>query len=70
MSDYRLYHIANAHFCRVEVIAAFDDAGAIDAAAMRLKSGAAELWCGARRVRSFEATQRESRSAQHGLSIA
>lgn len=68
MSDYRLDHIANAHFCRIEAIAAFDDAGAIDAATVRLKSGAAKLWCGARRVRGFEATQRESRSAVQGLS--
>ena len=70
MSDYRLYHIANAHFCRVEVITALDDRHAIDAAAERLDAGAAELWCGARRVRSFDATQRDSRPAFQGLGLA
>lgn len=61
MADYRLYHIANDHFSRVEILEAADDMIAIAQAGERLAGGAAELWCGARRVRYFEGAQETAR---------
>ena len=53
MVYYRLYHISDAHFCRVEEFNAEDDLQAVRQAGARLATGAAELWCGKRRVKTF-----------------
>jgi len=53
MAYYRLYHISDAHFCRVEEFYADDDAQAVREAVASLETGAAELWCGKRRVKIF-----------------
>jgi hypothetical protein len=58
MADYRLYHIANGHFSRVEIFSANNDREAIDRVIGRPDCPTAERWCGARRVDSFEPAMR------------
>ena len=53
MAYYRLYHISDGHFCRVEELSAEDDVQAVRQAGMLLETGAAELWSGKRRVKTF-----------------
>ncbi len=65
MAYYRLYHVSDGHFCRVEEIDAQDDPQAVGQAASSLDTGAAELWCGRRRVKIF-GQQSESRSRRTG----
>lgn len=53
MAYYRLYHISDGHFNRVEELSAEDDLQAIRQADALVETGGAELWCGRRRVKTF-----------------
>ena len=55
MADYRLYFVRNGHLGRYEVIPCKDDRTAIMWADDLRAGQAAELWCGERLVRQFEA---------------
>lgn len=55
MAYYRLYFVQRGHFVRFEEIEAEDDEAAIAQARRRLGPLSLELWCGRRRVTSFEA---------------
>jgi hypothetical protein len=53
MGNYRLYCIRRGHFFHCEAFDAADDEEA-SARSLRLRGdAAAELWCGARKVREF-----------------
>jgi hypothetical protein len=51
MRYYRLYFLKGSHFYRFEDFDAADDVDAVRRAAVKAGSEAAELWCGARRVK-------------------
>jgi hypothetical protein len=55
MAYYRLYFVQRGHFVRFEEIEAEDDAAAVARAGQRIGPLSLELWCGRRKVRSFEA---------------
>lgn len=55
MAYYRLYFVQRGHFVRFEEIDAEDDEAAIAMAERRIGPLSLELWCGRRRVTSFEA---------------
>jgi hypothetical protein len=55
MAYYRLYFVQRGHFVRFEEIEADDDETAIAKAGDRIGALSLELWCGRRKVRSFEA---------------
>jgi hypothetical protein len=54
MAYYRLYFVQRGHFVRFEEIEAEDDEAAIALAGRRVGPLSLELWCGRRRVTSFE----------------
>jgi hypothetical protein len=55
MAYYRLYFVQRGHFVRFEEIEADDDGRAIELAGLRAGPLSLELWCGRRKVKSFEA---------------
>lgn len=57
MAYYRLYFLRDGHFVRFEEIEAEDDVRAVRAASAQVGAQAMELWCGRRKVQSFEAVK-------------
>jgi hypothetical protein len=60
MAYYRLYHRRDGHIFGVEELWAEDDPRAVRMAEQRLGGHVSELWCGARRVASFDSAARLS----------
>ena len=54
MAYYRLYHRRRGHICGVEELWAEDDVRAVGLAEQKLAGFVSDLWCGARRVASFD----------------
>ena len=54
MAYYRLYHVRNGRFCRVDDIQADEDEQAEAQALKHIRSDPAELWCGSRKVKIFQ----------------
>ena len=54
MAYYRLYHRRNGHIFGVEELWAEDDLRAVRLAQGKLGGDFADLWCGARRIASFD----------------
>ncbi|HEX8527847.1 hypothetical protein [Allosphingosinicella sp.] len=57
MGDYRLYHFRREHIAQAESLSAADDVAAIGQAERLVKTEVAELWRGARRVKTFKNQQ-------------
>ena len=53
MPYYRMYHVRHGHFARAEDLEADDDVIAVRLARARIEDGPAELWCGERKVFTF-----------------
>ena len=53
MPYYRLYHVRRGLFARTSELEAGDDVTAVRQARILVEAEPAELWCGARRVTSF-----------------
>jgi hypothetical protein len=51
---YRLYHVKDDHFAGVDDFEAPDDLQAIHHAKTLDGTAAAELWCGKRKIKTFE----------------
>ena len=62
MAYYRLYHRRRGHICGVEELWAEDDVRAVTLAEQKLAGYVSDLWCGARRVASFDPAQLASAS--------
>jgi hypothetical protein len=60
MAYYRLYHRRNGHIFGVEELWAEDDVGAVRLAQQKLAGDVSDLWCGARRIASFDAATQPS----------
>ena len=54
MAYYRLYHRRSGHIFGVEELWAEDDLRAVRLAEQKLAGHVCDLWCGARRVASFD----------------
>jgi hypothetical protein len=64
MPYYRLYHIKHDRFAGVDDFEVADDVAAVRHAAMLNGSGSAELWCGKRKIKTFEAAPAPARGAE------
>jgi hypothetical protein len=53
MPEYKLYHFKRDHVQRAEHVKAVDDLEAVKKAAPLVESELAELWRGARRIKTF-----------------
>lgn len=53
MPYYRLYHVEQDHFAGVDDFHAGDDVEAVRHAATLNGTSKAELWCGARKIKTF-----------------
>jgi hypothetical protein len=54
MAYYRLYRRRRGHICGVEELWAENDADAVRIAEQKLAGQPSDLWCGARRVATFD----------------
>ena len=60
MAYYRLYRRRGGHIFGVEELWAEDDLRAVRLAEQKLDGNFSDLWCGARRIASFDPAQRPS----------
>lgn len=53
MPYYRLYHVRHGRFARTDELEADDDVAAVRQARALIEEDPAELWCGERKVSTF-----------------
>lgn len=64
MPYYRLYHVRQEHFAGVDDFEASDDVEAVRHARSLSGTATAELWCGARKIKTFVPDADPSASGQ------
>lgn len=60
MPYYRLYHVRHGRFARTNNLEADDDVAAVRLARERVEDDPAELWCGERKITTFNGVNNPS----------